>query len=54
LEQRHKKQLLQKFGSVLGTRRVVSLGIQDRYTYMPAELISLLKSRVSPLLDAPK
>jgi predicted protein tyrosine phosphatase len=46
----HRKRLNSKFGSLLQDKRVVVLGIQDKYAYMEPELIKLLKSKVASYL----
>ncbi len=43
MENVHRQRLNRKFGKSLAGKRVVVLGIPDKYPYMDAELISLLK-----------
>lgn len=46
----HRKRLNSRFGSLLGAKRVVVLGIRDRYKFMDPELIDILMNKVSPHL----
>jgi predicted protein tyrosine phosphatase len=50
MEERHKRVLTQRFGAELRDRRVVVLGIPDRYEYMDPDLVGLLRRRVGPHL----
>ncbi len=50
MEARQKKLLAAKFGSLLQGKRVVNLAVPDRYGYMQAELVALLRVKVLPLL----
>ena len=42
----HRKRLMSAFGALLQHKRLVVLGIRDRYAYMEPELIEILKSKV--------
>jgi predicted protein tyrosine phosphatase len=46
----HRKRLMSAFGALLQRKRVVVLGIRDRYAHMEPELVELLKSKVSSYL----
>ena len=46
----HRKRLMSAFGTLLKDKRVVVLGIRDRYAYMEPELVELLKSKVASYL----
>jgi len=46
MEHVHRKRLNQRFPSLLKVKKVVVLGIPDKYGYMEERLIELLKSRV--------
>jgi predicted protein tyrosine phosphatase len=46
MESVHRKRLNEKFGSLLRTKRVIVLGIPDKYKYMDEELINILKEKV--------
>jgi predicted protein tyrosine phosphatase len=48
MEPIHRRKLLEKFGPLLKTKRVIVLGIPDRYKYMDSELITVLKKKVLP------
>lgn len=50
MEARHARLLRQRFGRRLAGKRVVSLDILDRYTFMQPELVALLEQRAGPLL----
>jgi predicted protein tyrosine phosphatase len=50
MEEAHRKKLQEMFPDVLKEKRVVVLGIPDRYSYMDQELIKVLKQRVSQYL----
>ncbi len=50
MEQRQKKLLQTRFAKILQGKRLVVLGIPDRYGYMQEELVGLLKARVLPML----
>ncbi len=46
METVHKRKLNQKFASLLKTRRVVVLGIPDKYGYMDEALVASLNQKV--------
>ena len=46
MENIHRDKLNRQFGSLLRDKRIVVLGIPDRYCYMDAELIEILRERV--------
>jgi predicted protein tyrosine phosphatase len=47
----HRKRLMNAFGALLQDKRVVVLGIHDRYAYMEPELVEILKNKVSAYLQ---
>lgn len=50
MEKAHRNKLSAKFKKYLHGQRVICLGIPDDYDFMDAELIRLLKLKVSPHL----
>ncbi len=48
MERVHERKLLERFGPLLKAKRVVVLGIPDRYRYMDPELVAILRRKVSP------
>jgi len=50
MEQKQKALLKVRFGAVLKEKRLICLGIPDRFSYMQEELIILLRAKVLPLL----
>jgi len=50
MESEHKKRLSARFQSHLADKRVICLGIPDRYRFMDPELVKLLKSKVARFL----
>lgn len=50
MEKRHRSQLNRRFKSSLSSKKVVCLDIPDNYQFMQAELVTLLKKRVTPHL----
>ena len=50
----HRKRLMSAFGLLLKDKRVVVLGIRDKYAYMQPELVELLKSKVASYLPGPE
>ncbi|SNS91536.1 Predicted protein tyrosine phosphatase [Granulicella rosea] len=50
MENRQKKLLQTRFPHALQAKRLVVLGIPDRYGFMQQELVELLRARVLPLL----
>ncbi|MFC5860960.1 hypothetical protein ACFPT7_01495 [Acidicapsa dinghuensis] len=51
METAHKNKLKQRFPHLLKDRRVIVLGIPDRYTYMDDELVATLKEKVASYLS---
>ena len=47
MEPVHRKRLNEKFKSALRTKKIIVLGIPDRYTYMDPALIEILQSKVT-------
>lgn len=50
MEAKHKGKLQQKYRKHLNGKRVITLGIPDNYTFMQAELVQLLESKVASFL----
>ena len=50
MEPHHREAIRRRFRAVLGTRRVLVLGIPDIYDRDQPELIALLRDKVPPLL----
>ena len=50
MEDRHRRKLRERFGSVLQEKPVLVLRIQDSYEFMEEELVRLLRERVVPHL----
>lgn len=50
MEQSHRNRLTKKFHALLKGKRVVVLGVPDRYEYMSPDLVALLEERVAPFL----
>ena len=50
MEQHHKATLANRFGQSLTGRRLVVLGIPDRFTFMDPKLIRMLIKKLTPLL----
>ncbi len=51
MEVRQKKRLTALFGVLLGQKRVVVLGIPDRFEYMEPALVALLKPKLQKVFD---
>jgi predicted protein tyrosine phosphatase len=51
MERQHLNRLQQRFQSVAAEKKVVVLGVPDRYEFMDPDLVALLKRRVSPYLE---
>ncbi len=47
MEKAHRSKLQRRFRAALGSRRVICLDMTDDYAFMQAELIRLLKIKVS-------
>ncbi len=52
MERAHGAKLSARFGAHLKHRKVICLGIPDRYAYMQPELIALLERKAGPFLRA--
>jgi len=50
MENHHRNKLRERYGKLLETKRLVVLCIPDDYDYMEAELIEILKKKVTPYL----
>jgi predicted protein tyrosine phosphatase len=50
MEKTHLAKLRARFQQQIGNRRVVCLGIRDRFEFMDPELVALLKAKVEPQL----
>lgn len=50
MESAHRRKLTQKYPQKLHNKRIICLDIPDHYSYMQAELIALLKKKVTPHL----
>ena len=50
MENHHRDKLRDRFGKLLETKRLVVLRIPDDYDYMDAELVEVLKKKVTPYL----
>lgn len=48
MEQRHRTRLSDRFGRLLTGRRVVTLAIRDRFTFMQPELVEELEQKAGP------
>jgi predicted protein tyrosine phosphatase len=51
MEPVHRKRLNRDFAHLLRNKRVIVLGIPDRYEYLDPELVKILESRVSKYID---
>ncbi|MEL6477803.1 MAG: phosphotyrosine protein phosphatase [Pseudomonadota bacterium] len=52
MEPRHRQRLADRFGRLLDGRRVVNLGIRDRFSFMAPDLIAELQEKAGPYLRA--
>lgn len=52
MEKVHRAKLAKKFRKYLGGKRVVVLGIPDKYDYMDPELVELLKRKCAGFIAA--
>ena len=50
MEKAHKAKLSSRFKPWLAGKRVVSLGIPDKFKFMQSDLVSLLQAKVTPFL----
>jgi predicted protein tyrosine phosphatase len=53
MEQGHREKVAKKFMTSLKNKRLMVLGIPDKYEYMAPELVRILKAEVSRLLRIP-
>jgi predicted protein tyrosine phosphatase len=54
METVHRGRLEAQFGALLKQKKLIVLGIADKYRYMDAELIELLLKKTRPFLRAPQ
>jgi predicted protein tyrosine phosphatase len=52
MEQGHKVKLQARFKSQVSGKRVVCLGIPDKFKYMDPRLVELLEAKVNPFIPA--
>ncbi len=52
MESTHSKTLQKRFGASLSKKRIVVLGIPDKFKFMDQDLIRILKAKVEPYLPA--
>lgn len=50
MERRHAERLRDRFGHQLDGKRLVTLGIRDRYSFMQPELVGELQAKAGPYL----
>lgn len=50
MEPRHARRLTDRFGRIMNGKRVVTLDIRDRYTFMQPELVNELVAKAGPYL----
>ena len=50
MENIHRTRLKRRFNSLLAGKKIAVLGIPDRFSFMDAELIRLLKTKCAPYL----
>ena len=50
MEKVHRRQLEEKFGKLLSQKKIIVLGIPDKYRHMDPALIELLLKKVPPFL----
>ena len=53
MEKRHGQILRERFGHVLGQKKIISLDIPDAYQFMDQDLVATLKDRLQPHLPVP-
>ena len=51
MEEKHRRSMLEKFPLETEHKQIVVLDIKDEYTFMDAELIEKLKTKVSEYID---
>ena len=54
MEKKHQRRLQTKIGSQIYTKKIICLNIPDEYRFMDAELVEILKARVSEYIDVPE
>lgn len=54
MEKRHREILQRKFSETLANKRLICLHISDDYGYMNAELIDILKAKLSNYIELPE
>ena len=50
MENSHKKKLNEKFRTAMRSKRLIVLGIPDKFEYMDPELVRILVSKVIPVI----
>ena len=50
MERRHTERLRDRFGRQIDGKRIISLGIRDRYSFMQPELVGELQAKAGPYL----
>jgi predicted protein tyrosine phosphatase len=50
----HRRRLQERFGSILKIKKIVVLGVQDKYEYMDPVLVRILQEKVGPYLKGKK
>jgi len=50
MEAVHRRRLQSQFGRLLENKKIIVLGIPDRYQYMDPELVAILLNRITPFL----
>jgi predicted protein tyrosine phosphatase len=50
MEAVHRRRLQNQFGRLLENKKIIVLGIPDRYQYMDPELVAILLNRITPFL----
>ncbi|UKS31360.1 protein tyrosine phosphatase [Paenibacillus sp. HWE-109] len=51
MEKKHVRRITEKFGDMLGDKKLICLDIPDDYPFMDEELIEILESRVAEYID---
>ena len=51
MEKTHKEKITKRFNTLLKDKRVVVLGIADKYQYMQPELVELLEKKVARSIE---
>ncbi|MGB6723309.1 MAG: hypothetical protein WBE72_21105 [Terracidiphilus sp.] len=54
MERAHRRKLQHRFGSLLKRKQIVVLDIPDKFGFMDAELVRMLKEKVTPHLSGRK